>query len=67
MYAIQIKNVVKEYKNGVQALSGLNLTVKQGVFFIVGSEWSRQIYANSNTYHIPKANFRSYCNVWERH
>ena len=33
MYAIQIKNVVKEYKNGVQALSGLNLTVKQGELF----------------------------------
>lgn len=33
MYAIQIKNVVKEYKNGVQALSGLNLTVMQGELF----------------------------------
>ena len=33
MYAIQIKNVVKEYKNVVQALSGLNLTVKQGELF----------------------------------
>lgn len=33
MYAIQIKNVVKKYKNGVQALSGLNLTVKQGELF----------------------------------
>lgn len=33
MYAIQIKNVVKGYKNGVQALSGLNLTVKQGELF----------------------------------
>ncbi len=33
MYAIQIKDVVKEYKNGVQALSGLNLSVKQGELF----------------------------------
>ena len=33
MYAIQIENVIKEYKNGVQALSGLNLSVKQGELF----------------------------------
>ena len=33
MYAIQIENVIKESKNGVQALSGLNLSVKQGELF----------------------------------
>lgn len=33
MYAIQIENVIKEYKNRVQALSGLNLSVKQGELF----------------------------------
>ena len=33
MYAIQVEDLVKEYKNGVQALSGLNLSVKQGELF----------------------------------
>lgn len=27
MYAIQVENVIKKYKNGVQALKGLNLSV----------------------------------------
>ena len=43
MYAIQIKNVVKEYQNVVQALSGLNLTVKQGELFHC---WVRMEQAN---------------------
>lgn len=33
MHAIQIENVIKEYKNGIQALSGLSLSVKQGELF----------------------------------
>ena len=33
MYAIQVEDLDKEYKNGVQALSGLNLSVKQGELF----------------------------------
>lgn len=33
MYAIQAQNTVKQYKNGVQALNGLNLSVKTGEIF----------------------------------
>ncbi len=33
MYAIQVENVIKKYKNGVQALKGLNLSVKKGEIF----------------------------------
>lgn len=33
MYAIQVQNVHKTYKNGVKALNGLNLTVKSGEIF----------------------------------
>lgn len=33
MYAIQAENTVKQYKNGVQALNGLNLFVKEGEIF----------------------------------
>lgn len=33
MDAIQVKNTVKQYKNGVQALQGLNLSVKTGEIF----------------------------------
>jgi ABC-2 type transport system ATP-binding protein len=38
MNAIDIKNLVKTYKNGVQALNGINLEVKEGDFFaLLGS------------------------------
>ena len=30
MHAIQVDHVVKRYKNGVQALNGLSLSVKEG-------------------------------------
>lgn len=33
MYAIQAENIIKQYKNGVQALSGLSLSVKAGEIF----------------------------------
>lgn len=33
MYAIEVHNVQKSYKNGVQALNGLNLTVKESEIF----------------------------------
>lgn len=33
MYAIEAQNVVKQYKNGVQALNGLNISVKTGEIF----------------------------------
>lgn len=33
MYAVQAEHVVKQYKNGVQALSGLTLSVRQGELF----------------------------------
>lgn len=33
MYAIEAQNIVKEYKNGVQALNGLNLAVKTSEIF----------------------------------
>lgn len=33
MLAIQVSNLVKEYKNGVRALNHLNLTVKRGEIF----------------------------------
>ena len=33
MYAIETENIVKQYKNGVQALSGLSLSVKAGEIF----------------------------------
>ena len=33
MSAIQAENVIKKYKNGVQALDGLSLTVKDGEIF----------------------------------
>lgn len=33
MYAIEAQNIVKQYKNGVQALNGLNLSVKAGEIF----------------------------------
>ena len=33
MNAIQVEQVVKQYKNGVQALHGLSLCVEQGEIF----------------------------------
>ena len=33
MSAIQVKQVVKQYKNGVQALNGISLCVEQGEIF----------------------------------
>lgn len=33
MHAIQVDHVVKRYKNGVQALNGLSLSVKEGEIF----------------------------------
>lgn len=33
MDAIRVENIVKRYKNGVQALSGISLTVKKGEIF----------------------------------
>lgn len=33
MLAIQVNNLVKQYKNGVRALNDLNLTVKCGEIF----------------------------------
>lgn len=33
MYAIQAENVIKQYKNGIQALSGLSLSVRAGEIF----------------------------------
>ena len=37
MYVIETENVVKQYRNGVQALSGLSISVKAGeIFSLVG-------------------------------
>jgi len=33
MAAIRVENLTKKYKNGVQALDGLTLTVKEGEIF----------------------------------
>ncbi len=33
MYAIKTENIIKQYKNGVQALSSLSLSVKAGEIF----------------------------------
>ncbi|WP_032122166.1 ATP-binding cassette domain-containing protein [Clostridium amazonitimonense] len=33
MEAIYVENIVKRYKNGVEALNGLSLTVKKGEIF----------------------------------
>lgn len=33
MYAIETENIIKQYKNGIQALSGLSLSVKAGEIF----------------------------------
>lgn len=33
MYAIEAQNIVKQYKNGVRALKGLNISVKRGEIF----------------------------------
>ena len=33
MYAIETENIIKQYQNGVQALSGLSLSVKAGEIF----------------------------------
>lgn len=33
MYALQIQHLTKEYKNGVKALQGINLNVKEGDFY----------------------------------
>jgi len=33
MFAIHVENLVKQYKNGVQALNGLNISVAQGEIF----------------------------------
>lgn len=33
MYSIQAENVIKQYKNGIQALSGLTLSVKSGEIY----------------------------------
>ena len=33
MYAIKVHNLSKTYKNGIQALSGLNIQVKSGEIY----------------------------------
>ena len=33
MYAVQVQNAVKQYKNGIKAINGLNLSVKTGEIF----------------------------------
>ena len=33
MYALSIRGLTKTYKNGVQALKGIDLDVEQGDFF----------------------------------
>ena len=43
MRAIELKNVSKIYKNGVKALAGVSLTVKQGEFIAV--YWDNQAVA----------------------
>lgn len=40
MYAIQADNIIKHYKNGVQALDGLTISVKTGGnLFFIRSKW----------------------------
>ena len=33
MYALEVSNLKKTYKNGVEALKGISLTVEEGDFF----------------------------------
>ncbi|WP_423972730.1 ATP-binding cassette domain-containing protein [Glaesserella parasuis] len=33
MYALEIKNLIKQYPTGVQALKGIDLCVEQGDFY----------------------------------
>ena len=50
MYAIEVSKAVKKYKNGVQALDQLSLSVKEGqIFSLLGS---RQINTHSHTDNI---------------
>lgn len=38
MFAIETKNLVKEYRNGVRALNGLNITVEEGTIYTLLGE-----------------------------
>ena len=44
MYAIEVSNAVKKYKNGVQALNQLSLSVEQGqIFSLLGQNGAGKI------------------------
>jgi len=44
-YAICAEQVYKQYKNGVQALSGLSLTVKRGeIFTLLGQNGADHLF-----------------------
>lgn len=47
MYAIEVSNAVKKYKNGVQALNQLSLSVEQGQIFPC---WGRMERANRRSF-----------------
>lgn len=47
MYAIEVSNAVKKYKNGVQALDQLSLSVKEGQIFHC---WGRTEQANQHSF-----------------
>lgn len=47
MHAIQVDHVVKRYKNGVQALNGLSLSVKEGEIF---SYWDKMGQENQHSF-----------------
>lgn len=55
MTAIRIQNIIKEYRNGVQALSGLSLTVRQGeIFSLLGENGAgKSTLINILTTYLP--------------
>lgn len=60
MATIRVENLTKKYKNGVQALDGLTLTVKEGEIFSSGAKRRGKI----NPYQC--ADYISAPDIWQR-
>lgn len=63
MNLIEIKNVYKQYKNGVTALSDVTVSIPKGDFvFVIGSTASGKKYTNKITIQTRKTiSWRSIC------
>ncbi len=68
MNALSVRGLVKTYKNGVQALKGIDLDVEQGDFFaLLGPEWRRQDHADRHRHVAGQQDGRHAVDLRPRH